>query len=376
MTDQPIDAPEYENLRLLRYGTEPDLVAAAVTYAQAALPQWQPRAGNTEMVLLESMALILGVNVLAVQMLPGQVVEQLMTLYGVARDQGSPAKGRVRFTVTNGNPIQTIPAGTRLRYTLETTGETVDFLTTEPLQLITSETLVGEVNIVAAVPGVQANGLPSGMTVDVVGVLPFIETVVLATAVSQGTGVESDVSFHSRAAALLSRLTTTLVLPEHFQYAAIADPVVGRARVLNLFDPASPEATAPGHVTVAVTDAAGDPLEAPASTALAAALKAQALASLQVHVIDPAYTTVDAAVTVRAAAGFTAVQVQASVTAALTAWLDPTRWDWAPVVGQYAMVAKIAAAPGVAEVTTAPANIPLPGAAPLPRPGTFTVTVL
>lgn len=375
MSTQPIDAPEYETMNLLNYGTEPDLVAAATTHAQAALPQWTPRVGNTEVVLMESLSIILGVEVMAIQQLPEQVLEQLMKLYGVTRDPGRPATGRVRFTVTGSAPLQVIPAGTRLRHTLAATSETVDFLTTEPLRLVTTEQLSGVVSVSTELPGIKANGLPAGTSLDVVDNMPYIETAVVTEAFQRGTGIETDTAFYSRAASVLSRLTSTLVLPEHFQYMAVSHANVGRARVLDLLNPAAPEATSPGHVTIALTDPNGNPLPEEEVADLEGEMKSQCLASLTLHLIEPTYTTVDLNVTVRASYGFTAEQVRESVQAVLAGWLHPMSWDWEPQVSQYAIVSKVATAAGVGEVQSAPMTKPLPGLAPLPRLGNVNVTV-
>lgn len=371
------DAPEYEALNFLNYGTEPDLVAAGVAHALTALPEWQPRAGNTEMVLMESLAVMLGPAILSLQMLPGQIVEQLMALYGVTRGDGDPVTGRVQFDVTNSAPTQTIPAGTRLRLTLPATGESVDFLTAEELTIITTETLTGQVNVYAEFLGQVGNLTPADTVFDLVDSLPFVEQVVSVATFTGGAGPESDTAFQSRASATLARLTSTLVLPESFQYAAASREEVGRAKVFDLYDPANPETDpAVGHVSVAVTGRDGEPLTAGEASDIATWLSNQALASLLVHVINPTYTTVDVTVTVKPSFGFTAAQVQASVDAQLRAWLDAKTWDWNPVVGQYAIVAKVAASAGVAEVTAAPADIPLAGKAPLPVAGSITVNVL
>lgn len=375
MSEQPLDAPEYETMNLLNYGTEPDLVAAAVTHAQAALPQWTPRAGNTEVVLMEALSIILGVEVMAIQMLPAQVLEQLMTLYGVTRDPGRSAVGRVRFTVTNAAPIQTVPAGTRLRFSLVATGETIDLLTQEPLQLLTSERTSGVVSVSTELPGIKANGLPVGTPLDVVDNYPFIETAMVETPLDRGTGVETDSAFYSRAASVLSRLTSTLVLPEHFQYMAVSHAHIGRARVLDLFNPAAPGTVSPGHVTIALTDPNGEPLTAEEVADMAGEMKSQCLASLSLHLIDPTYTTVDLNLTVKASYGFTEQQVRDSVQATLAAWLHPMAWDWAPQVSQYAIVSRVASAAGVAEVQSAPMTKQLTGHAPLPRLGTVNLTV-
>ncbi|WBF79000.1 baseplate J protein [Arthrobacter phage Bolt007] len=374
MAESP-DVPEYETLDLYELGTEPDLVAAAVAHLAVAMPEWVPRAGNTELVLLEGLALMLGPEIMALRMVEYAVTERLMGLYGVTRDPGLPATGRAQFAVTLSAPVQIIPAGTILRYHIEPTGETVDLRTLEALEIVTSLGLTGSVAVESVDTGTVPNGTPAGTELEIVGNLPFVESVELSEAMTGGAGPEEDASFMSRASALLSRQTSTLVLPEHFQYAALSRPEVGRAKVLDLYNPAAPGSPAAGHVSVAVAGQDGTALSAGQRAAIEADLASQALASLVIHAINPTYTTVDLAVSVRAAYGADVAAVEAAVEASLASWLSPATWDWTPSVGQFAIVSRVASVPGVAEVLTVPASIALNGAAPLPTPGAITATV-
>ncbi|ASR80660.1 baseplate J-like protein [Arthrobacter phage Piccoletto] len=375
MVDQPVDAPEIETLRLLQYGTESDLVDAAVAHIQSVLPNWQPQQGNTEVVLLQALALMLGPEVMALQMLGDRVIEGVAGLYGVLRSQGTPASGRVQFTVTNSNPTQIIPLGSRLRLVVSSTGETVDLLTTEELQIITSESLTGEVNVVAEYVGETANGIPAGTSVSVVGSLPFVESSVLALPISGGSGTESDGSFKARAASTFARQVSTLVGTEQFEYAALTRPEIGRAKAFDNYNPAVPGSPQFGHVTVAVANTTGQTVSAPVMTDIENWLEAQALASLIVHVIAPTYTTVNLNVTVKADVGQSAVEVKANVEAALREWLSPVTWPWDSTVEQFSMISVVGNAGGVKQVTSVPATIALAGKAPLPTIGTINVTV-
>ncbi|QKY79796.1 baseplate J protein [Arthrobacter phage Bumble] len=374
MAERP-DVPDYQYLELLDTGTEPDLVAAAVARMASAIPEWVPREGNTELVLLEGLALMLGPEIMALRMVEYAMTERLMGLYGVTRDPGLPASGRAAFTVTLSAPIQTIPAGTIVRFHVEGTGETVDLATVEELRIVTSEGLTRDVAVAATDTGITGNGAPAGTELEVVGVYPFIDSVELSAPLSGGAAPEDDASFMSRASALLGRQVSTLVLPEHFQYAALSRPEVGRAKVLDLYNPAAPGSSAPGHVSVAVAAVDGTALTAGQRTEIENALEEQALASIAVHAISPTYTAVNLAVSVRAAYGADLAVVKAAVEASLREWLSPATWDWLPSVGQYAIVSRVASVPGVAEVLTVPAAVALPGAAPLPTPGTITATV-
>ena len=375
MVDQPVDAPEIETLRLLQYGTESDLVEAAVTHIQSVLPDWEPQQGNTEVVLLQALALMLGPEIMAIQMLGDRVIEGVMSLYGVTRSAGTAATGRVQFTVTNSNPTQVIPLGSRLRLIVGSTGETVDLLTTEELQIITSEALTGEVNVIAELVGDTSNGMPAGTSVSTVTALPFVESAVLALPMGGGAGEESDGSFFGRAASTLARQVSTLVQPQQFEYAALTRTEVGRAKAFDNYNPAVPGSPQFGHLTVAVADQAGQAVSAGVMTDIENWLTSQAIASMLVHVIAPTYTTVNLNITVKADVGQTAAAVKANVEAALREWLSPVTWPWDSTVEQYAMISVVGNAAGVKSVTTVPSTIALAGKAPLPTVGTINITV-
>lgn len=375
MADEVFDVPELETLNLLNAGNEVDWADAAVTYIQSVMPEWVPRGGNTEVVLIEALAVMLGPEILSLQLLGPRVVEQLVGLMGTERSEGTEARGRAEFTVTNSSPVQVIPAGTRLRLSLDASLDTVDLFTVEDLTIITSESLTGQVNVVAEQIGSLPNGSPGGAPLSVVDNLPFIESAKLASALLGGADLEADATFNARAAATLARQNSTLVHEEQFAYAALSQVGIGRALTLDNFNPATPDTTSYGHVTVAVAGLDGLAVDAAVMEDVRVTLAEQALASLSIHVIAPTYTPVDIAVTVKAAAGWTEAQVQASVTDALTAWVDPLTWGWDDSATQFEIVTVVGNAPGVREVLSAPATIDLSGVAPLPTLGTITVTV-
>lgn len=374
--DEPVDMWEVQALDQLEYGGEPDLVNAAIAHIQAVMPEWEPRAGNTEVLLLEAFALMLAPEILALQMVPAQAMEQVAGLMGTTRAAGYPTSGLVQFTVTNSNPTQLVPAGTALRLELSETGEVVDLETMDDLTIITTESLTGSVRAEATDLGESGNGTPAGTELEVLSLLPFVESAKLGTPLTGGQGVESDDSFLARAAATFARQNNTLTLPEQFTYAALATEGVARATTLDLVDPARPGVEAAGHVTVAVAGPGGSLLPAERRDLIQQSMESQALASLSVHVIDPTVTTVNVALTVKAAVGSAAEDVRGAVQAALSEWLSPTAWAWAPAVTEYGIVGAATGAPGVASVVSVQSGPQaLPGLAPLARAGTITVVV-
>lgn len=372
------DAPEPVTPDLLGDLDEADMRDLAIEAIQAKAPEWTPRAGSQEVVFIEAMAMLLTSLNFSISQVPGMLLEHLMRMYGVERGAGGPARAVVRFEVAGSQSVYEIPAGTTLRAQLESTGESVDFTTDGRLEILADDGS-GMVWVTATEPGDQFNGLPQGLSLDLVDNLPFVERVTLDTATTGGRGEETDASFQARAAALLGRQVSTLVLPDHFRMAALESADVGRAHVLDLYDPTATDG-APGdhigHITVVVADTDGQPLAEGQKTELADSITGQALASLVVHVVDPDYTDVDISVTVRAHSSSSVEQVRTAVVQRLTRWLSPARWDWGGEITQFALVAEVAAVPGVAEVITAPDGYTLDGVAPLPRVGGINVTVV
>lgn len=380
MSEQPLspDAPEPVIPSLLDYTSAQDLLDGAIEQMQRSLPEWTPRVGNVEYVLLEALVDRITVLVFSLEEVPTRLLEQLLRLYGITRDSGAPAQAVIEIETTGASSVYQVPAGTRLRLNLESTGESVDWLTAGRLEIVTGESRIGQVVVRADEPGTRFNQIPAESSLQLVDNLPFVERVRLVSESAGGRDQESDAAFQARAASLLGRLVSTLVQPSHFEQAALTRPEVGRARVVDTYDPTNPSSGPgddPGHTTVVVADNDGQPLNPEQRRELAYWLSEQALASLIVHVEDPEYTEVDIAVEVRAHPDADPEDVEAAVTDRVTEWLSPARWDWGGTVEQFGLVGQILQAQGVSGVISAPADIPLDGVAPLPMLRDLTVTV-
>lgn len=370
------DTPEYQYMDLLanEFGEEPALLEAMVGAFKAVAPEWDAKVGSTEMLLLEGFATTLGLEIMALRMVDGEMVESLMGLYGVTRDPGLPATGKARLVALPGTPTVTVPEGTILRYVVPGLDETVDLETLETATIITSTSLTATVAVRATDLGTTGNGTPAGSELFAVGDFATLDRAEVAETITGGADPEDDDSFLGRAAAVLSRQTSSLVLPEHFQLAAMETPGVGRSRVLDLYNPATPGTTAPGNVSVVIADALGEPVSASIITAVKTALSAKALASVTVHVLSPTYTTVGFVATVKASADFTLAEAKAAGEAALRAWLSPTAWPWSTSATTFDAAGILAQVPAIASVTTITGGATLAGPGPMARPGTITVT--
>ncbi len=360
---------------------EQALVDRAVAAAVEKLPEWVPREGNTELVLLEGLASEAAEIVYAVQQLPDVLTEVLLRAFGLTRDQGAPVTGTVRFTLSDTRGY-TIPAGTVVRLA-EGDEETdpVD-LTTDVALTIRAGQSTGLVAVTGDVVGAVGNAAPAGTVLAVLDSIPSVQYVTLEVALSAGREPEDGAAFLARCAPVLGQLTSTLVTPASIAAWVSANAAVQRVRVLDLYDPTRngvPGDDA-GFVTVAVTGPGGYAVPPVDRAVLRGQLIERTHAGLSVAVIGATVTPVDVNVTVLRHSTASDDDVRASVAAAASAWLDPDVWDWSPLVRVNEAIAAIDRAAGVdvvlsVELNGEPDDLVLAGAAPLASVGTVTVTV-
>lgn len=322
------DVKPYVDLTLLDLSTD-DLVGGAIDTLAARLPGWQPREAATEVMLLETVATVVVELVYAVNRIPGTVLETLLRLYGLTRSLGTPPTVTVEVRAVDALG-HTIPAGTRLRLDLELGLEPVTFTLDADLVIAPGDT-TGTASATGTAGTPNANGVPAGATLIILDAVPAI-TATTVTDVAGGSGPEDGASFLERAVPILGRLTDTLVLPDHFTARALEVPPVYRARTLNLYDADTDTADVTGHVTVAVLAAGGNDLTGPQLAALDAILEAQALASLNIHVVNATVTDVNAWAVITVLPGHDPDTVVADVATALTTYLNPDTWGWSDTV--------------------------------------------
>lgn len=350
----------------------------ALERAQALLPGWQPREGNTEVVLLQALALEASELVFAVNRIPGAILMAVLgRLFGVSRDPGAPPRGRARFVVSDDRGVE-VPVGTRIQ--LDVGGTAPLGFTTDVGLVIPPGQTTGEVGITADGLTTSGNGSPPGQRFDLVDALAFVDAVVLVTELTGGRDAEDPEAYLDRGVTVLRRLVSTLLLPEHFELAALAYPGVARARAVDLYDPTSSLAPglSPGNITVGVLGPDGAPLTSEARDGLRSYLAEQSAAFLRVHVASPTITAVNVSMTVVALPGADPDVVQDNATLALQDHLNPVNWRWGGVVRLYELVALVANVPGVdyvTGVTTPTADVNLPGVVPLATAGTIAVAV-
>ena len=134
----------------------------------------------------------------------------------------------------------------------------------------------------------------------------------------------------------------------------------------------------PGHITIATygPDRLNTTLE---KDDLDTLLQEQAVAMLNVHVIDPTITNINVTVDIVVAAGFVAADVITAVEERLQEYLNPNTWEWNDTVYRNELISVIDQVEGVDRVddlTVPAADVSLTAVANLVNDGTLTVNAV
>jgi hypothetical protein len=338
----------------LHWVTENDLVDASIAAVQVRLPEWVPVEGNTEVVLLEGVALQVAQEVFTINQLPRVVFEALLAVNGVVRQPGAFSTVQIALWTSPGlTGDLRLPLGTRFRVPLPD-GTTVDFLTTAAETVPVGATGT-PVWARCETMGTRPHTAAAGAAVSPVGAPTWIESAKTVARPAGGVDPESDTDFWTRGAAILRSRPSALVTAQNFADRALEYIYVGRAAAWDRWDGTGDKTqlgTDLGHVTVACTHADGTALTAPELAEVQAGLAQRAQAGLTVHVINPSYATgVTVTVSVVADAGVNATTLKAAVEADLRKWLSPATWPWGTAITTNGLVVRAGRFPGVAAIT-------------------------
>lgn len=373
MADPTIpDVTPYIDLVLVDMDPQ-DLIDAALAQLALDLPEWTPREGNIEMLLIEAVAVQVAELIFAVNRIPSSVVLALLGLMGVPYDPGAKPITEIRFTLTEGNV--TIPEGTQARLDLPDGQDPIVFT-------IDAETSVGDVlEVVVNATGDRYTDEGSstiiGTPLTLSDSLIFVESVETAADVSEGRAAETDDGFFLRATQMFARMTNALITPAQFTSAMMEEPYIKRALAVDLTQPGNPIGDDPGHMTL-VPYGDGVDLNPTQKALLAQKVEGLASADLGIHIEDPTINLIDVDVTVYKEAGFLDADVQANVETALGEYMSTATWPWSYTVRRNDLISVITNVAGVdfvSTLTTPAADVPLTGIGPLAVLDDCTVTV-
>jgi uncharacterized phage protein gp47/JayE len=317
------------------------IVDDAVEYAQTILPDWVPRNGATEVVIMEALALGVADLIYAANRLPGTVVEAILALYDIPRSLGASATGAALITFDTTRTV-TVAAGTRF----EVPGQDLILAVTAATTGTSVGTLV--VPVATEEPTGGVNGLAVGTSLDIIDSIPYAVAAEISTALTGGSDAESDAAFLDRAGARLARVTSSLVIPVHFSAYCLEDIRVSRAEAIDLYDVTDVNAPGEdvGHISIYLYGRGGA-LAAEVLAELEAAMQAASSAMLAVHVASAAVLAQDVSLAVVALPGYSTLTVQANVEAKLRQWMNPETWTWGDDIIVNDLIAQVGAVEGV-----------------------------
>lgn len=319
--------------------------------AESRLPTWEPRNGALETVIMEACAVGMSDLIYAANRTLGALVEAVINLYGVARDEGTPATGTVRLTLS-GSQTTLIDEGTLFR--LESADSML--IATEAVE-VTGATV--DVDVATTDTGGYLNAIPAGTACDPVVAVPHLANCELLTALTGGSEPEDDLAFLTRASTRFARVTSSLVTADAFTADALERPFVKRAVAVDQYDHdgGNDPGDDDGYLTVYVYGA-GAAITADQKTALEADMQAQCASILTMTVEHATPVEVDVTAAITKATGYDSDELDAAVVSALTAV-----WSWQTSgfgadVSQLDVQAVIESVPGVDAVTSlsAPAS--------------------
>lgn len=339
------DQSQYNTLTLFDKSAY-ELIQQALADAQFKLPGYNPKVGTYEMVTQETTALMISELIYAVNRLPDAIMEIQMQNFGIARDLGTPPSVDVLITVVD-TVGYTIPAGVQFRLE-DGSGNQIIFVT-DVAATVTPSATTTTVNATATVNTDQWNGTVSGTSLALISPISFIQNAETASVASGGASPETDDEWRTRGVELFQSLSAVLVLPDQFTAKALTISGVDRAYTK---DDWNVDTAATGHVTIAVTDSAGAALSGDDKTEISEQLDSQAMAALEIHVVDPDYNPVDIAVTAVAQSGYVVSDVQSSIQDALEAYLSPATWGWGDTLYVNELISLIDHVTGVERVTS------------------------
>lgn len=371
------DMSEYVDLTINDRDAQ-ELYEAAVAQMQIDIPAWVPREGNTEVLLLEALALMVSESIFAINRVPDGVLEAMIKFFGVERDYGDQPTVDLRFHMS-GTLGYTIPASTAIAVQ-SAGGEAVQFRTEVDLTIPAGQNY-GVATAIADDLTASVNGIAAGTVVELVDAIIYVDYVTLETDISGGRDAESDEDYLQRGMQRFQRLSDTLVTPNDFVAAALEYPFVKRAKALDLYDPAGdPDNNGPvgndeGHVTLALYGD-GANLSTDEKNEIITDFTGMMQANLELHVINPTIVNVDVSCTVTYDQTYDQADVITRVTQALEAYLDPSVWEWGTLVRRNELISLIDGVEGVlwVDTVTIPAsNLTLTGVAPLATAGVINV---
>jgi len=214
----------------------------AVTYAQTALPEFNPRPGTIEDAILQAGAYVGALSIGAINRLPNGLVEGILKIMGVTRIESTA--GTVDVEIEFFDAGQTIDAGTLFIYDYFDGSQVIqlsfileDAITAAEEETTVTATLTSLINGVIPSISIGTQFLPASPSA-------IIFSCTTTSVVSQGDSSETETQFLNRAATYLQSLSSTLNTATQIEnYVLLNYSNVKRCKVYDLVRPTAFTAT-------------------------------------------------------------------------------------------------------------------------------------
>lgn len=327
----------------------------SVTYAQTAMPEFDPRIGTIEDALLQSMSFVGAVLATGINRVPNGLMEGILRLVGFTRNEATFATGSVLIT-TSINTGAVIPAGTVVTYD-EFDGDIVTsypFATDTDL-IIPSTFDSGTVAVTATFAG-KYPSLLSAQALSLVSQVQYVLTTALTADIAVGSDTEPQTAYFNRASQYLASLNATLATASHMtNYISSNYTTIPVFKIYDLMDSTNmlfATADAPGYVTVAVCNTDGASLTNTVKNELDADLEDRCVAGLTLDVVNMLNFGVTVTIAIDVLDGFTPATVQADVATVIESYLSFTGWDFSETINKNILIAKVSQISGVKFVSS------------------------
>jgi hypothetical protein len=368
----------------VRFEVESDaqtLADRAVDRLRAEWEDYEPNDGDLEIVTIEAVAPMAQNSAESF----GRVTPAIFRafgekLVGVPYEQGTQAVGTVTFMLVD-SLGHVIPAGTEVDI------DGYAFATIDPVSVPSGDSIASGVSVEATLVGAAQNGL-AGEAVAMITALAFVEDVTLDDPTEGGADPDTDEVYQNNLTRELQLGAKTLVTARDYELMGLSVDGVFRLVVT--------ANTEDRVVTVVPMDEVGEAVSTAIKDRLEELYTEYRLATWELVITDATYTPVNVIYAIKPEEGFDHDDLMVRVEAQLTLWLSPemhgrpknfgdpgsARYKLEPVIRRNKLIDLIGDVDGVdyvddvtitagAGTVDGDGNLTLPGAVPLPTPGTI-----
>ena len=372
------------------------LLEDAKAFYANQLPGWQPSDASPEVAILAAdMDEASTLYVLVRQDEDVTFTDFGVEILGVPLADAIPATTLTTWTARTAAPAggQPIEPGTQL--VIDAAAGKVAFEVVDAVTIPEGSLTAAGVTVQALTPGAAANGATGPVVWDAQPA--WVQTVVIDAPASGGADAQDPVDHRAQVKLEAQLLTRTPILPIDFERAVQQIAEIDSALVLDGYDANTGQWNQDRTVSIFPRPRVGTTVSPAAKTAAKALVNARRETNWITRVADPttASNTVNPSLTVAAKAGVDHDALKAQVAAVILAGpIDPNQfgqptlgegrsWQYRDKVRLYEIAATADQLEGVAyvdydtvKINNVHADFALTGVAPLPVPGTVTVTVI